>query len=584
MMCVRRQYLFRSSLALTLLWMSACSSKQKTDEKAVQEVVAEEVLEEVDVKQSEDEKKQAEEEQEYSLKDNPNEITDDNPLPQLSTKAGGIYQDATELFLKEDYEEASRLYERAGQEIENFYAAYFNAGVSSEMDGDRKRAEKMYRKAIELKPYHAQSLVNLYKLLRNQGKITDANNVIDGALQKMNDRAGPHVAAATRARLDGRVDETEREARAAMRYDERQVEAMRLMGWVFSERGQYETSKFALDNALVLEPGNALLHLDLAFVYLELEEEDKALSSFETAVKLNPNLGEAQEYYAILILKKGDRDKAMRAMERAIKLRSDSAWAQLHYGNILRANGRYDEALTAYSKAESMDTSIKEVHFNRGVLYLDNEVKNLAMLDRLNASRDEFAKYRESDDLSSELRARLDDYESAVDKKIKREERRIKREADRKAEEAKEAAGESDDKDDWDEDDEDGEDASDAESKSASESSDEDEDDWGDEEDAPADASGESSEKNADVESENDEDDWGDEEDAPADASGESSEKNVDVESENDEDDWGDEDEPAEDTTAEDKTAEQEQTDETKESEQPSTESETSDEEEDEEW
>lgn len=370
-------------------------------------------------------------------------IDDDNPLPPEGESARGLYDDGVSLIATNPSAAVGK-FVAAAKAIDNFYAAMFNAGVAAEAANDNATAEKHYKASLAIRPGYSRALINLYLLYGKTNRSSEANRVIDSALQKHGDKAGPHVAAAFRHRMNGRNEDVRREALNAIHIDERQVPAMQMMATVFYEEGRYETARFALENALRLEPGNALLHLELGHVLLKLDEKKRALTEFKSASGLRPDLAEAHENYGVLVLDSGDADAAAAAFERVVRLKPNSAVAYMHLGNAQRTQKKLAEAVAAYDKALQLDPALHDVHFNKAIMCIDNEVPGMEYLARLKMSQDEFALYKsKAADPGRTILRRIEDYEKTLKKRIRREEKKVKRDAQRKAiaeEEAAEAA------------------------------------------------------------------------------------------------------------------------------------------------
>ncbi len=372
----------------------------------------------------------------------PDGIDDDTPLPNAGSAARQAFDQATQTARTNPAAAVQQFLDAAGK-TNYFYAAYFNAGAAAEAAGDAGAAERNYRAALKERPDYGPALINLYLLLRNLGRAQDADRTIDDALAKHGDRAGPHVAAAMRHYVNRRKAKVKEEALAAIRIDERQVPAMQLMAAVFFEEGRYETARFALENALRLEPGNALLHLELGHVLIKLDEEKRALTEFATASALRPDVAEAHSNYGVLVLRAGDADKAVEAFRKVTALKPNSAVARMHLGNGLRAQKHYEEAAAAYQQALQLDPNLHKVHFNLAIMYLDNEVPGLDFLARLKKSQEEFGIFKKTGEVTEDLASRIDDYEKTLKKRIRREEKRIERAAERKAIEAEKKAKEA---------------------------------------------------------------------------------------------------------------------------------------------
>jgi tetratricopeptide (TPR) repeat protein len=358
-------------------------------------------------------------------------IDDDNPLPKDGSASRQAFDAAVDR-ARTDPAGAVSMFVDAANKTTYFYAAYFNAGAAAERSGNDASAERYYRDALRIRPDYGPALTNLYLLLLRKGNAAGADKVIDDALRKRPDFAGPHIAAAVRAYRKKDLKTVEAEALKAVRIDERAVPAMRLMAQVFFEQGRYETAKFALENALTLEPGNALLRLQLGHVLLRLDEEKKALLEYGKAVQLRPELAEAQESYAILLKRSGDADRALTAFQKTAELRPKSAMAQLNLGNGLRAKKKYVEAEAAYTKALQLDPNLHAVHFNLGIMYMDNEIEGRDELEMLNKAKEELTKFSEGATPDKEMKQRIAIYQTNLDKRARRIEKRRKREERRR--------------------------------------------------------------------------------------------------------------------------------------------------------
>ncbi len=362
-------------------------------------------------------------------------IDDENWLPRKDTPAYSAFLAAVEVARKDAAAAVPRFVDAANKST-GFYAAWFNAGAAAEAAHDDGSAERHYRQALAVRPDYGPALANLSSLLVRKGRALDAGQLIDDALRRFPEKAGPHLAAATDALANRELVKAEEEARAAMRYDERNVPAMLLMARVFRAQARYDTARFAVDNALALEPGNALLHLERGSI-LQLQGENKdAVVAFERAARLRPNLAEAQEGYGSMLLLLGFGNEARGAFEALVRLEPKSAAAQLHLGNAYRATKMYSQAEVAYRRALDLDKTLVEARFNLGVLYIDDVMPGVEESARLRAAVRELKLYKEQARPDAATGKRLDDYLEATEKRIVKEQKRKEREEKRKMEES----------------------------------------------------------------------------------------------------------------------------------------------------
>jgi tetratricopeptide (TPR) repeat protein len=110
--------------------------------------------------------------------------------------------------------------------------------------------------------------------------------------------------------------------------------------------------------------------------------------------------------------------------------------------NALRATKDYLGAEAAYKNALALEPNLHEVHFNLGVLYIDNGVGDPDELVRLQRGVAELRSFEERTQPDPETKARLVNYLDSTDKRIGREAKRRERDQKRKADDAKKS-GES---------------------------------------------------------------------------------------------------------------------------------------------
>ncbi len=367
-------------------------------------------------------------------------IDDENWLPRNDTAAYTAFMEATAL-VRGNPRGAMEGFVKAAAGSPGFYAAWFNAGAAAETAGDLQAAEKYYVQALKVRPDYGLALTNLEGLLSATSRDADAQRLVEEALRLNADKAGPHVAAALRSLRGGDLMTAEREARDAVRKDERNVPAMLVMAQIFRLQGRLDTARFAVDNALALEPGNALLHVERGRVLQAQGDRKDALIAFERAARLQPTMPDALDPYGRLLLEAGLSSDALQAFLVLSRLRPKSGAAQVLLANALRATKDYLGAEAAYKQALVLEPDLHDVHFNLGVLYIDNGVGDPDELVRLQRGVAELRQYEERALPDADTKARLLDYLESTDKRIGREAKRRERDQKRKADDAKKSEG-----------------------------------------------------------------------------------------------------------------------------------------------
>lgn len=96
-----------------------------------------------------------------------------------------------------------------------------------------------------------------------------------------------------------------------------------------------------------------------------------AVSQFDRARALDPDLFEAHLNFGSINLSFRGYEAAERAFRKALELRPDAYEANLSLGVALRGLERYDDARRAYEKALEIDERQPDAHYNLGVLAQD---------------------------------------------------------------------------------------------------------------------------------------------------------------------------------------------------------------------
>jgi adenylate cyclase len=128
--------------------------------------------------------------------------------------------------------------------------------------------------------------------------------------------------------------------------------------WLGSTKSPQESTEKAIElvqKALVLDDALAEAHGFLGFLYTQKREYEKGIVQGERAVALNPGDSTVLVYYAISLNFAGKSEEAITLLQKAIRLNPVGSFynylCNLHLGNALMFTGRYEEAVSAYKKA-----------------------------------------------------------------------------------------------------------------------------------------------------------------------------------------------------------------------------------------
>ena len=118
------------------------------------------------------------------------------------------------------------------------------------------------------------------------------------------------------------------------------------------------------ESMLASDPDNAVLHRDVAVLYMTADRIAAAVRHYRRSLELDPASATAHYNLATLLAAGGALDDAVRHFRRAVALRPAHAAAHNNLGAVLRALGRVAEATPYFERAVALDASNAAAHNN----------------------------------------------------------------------------------------------------------------------------------------------------------------------------------------------------------------------------
>lgn len=213
-------------------------------------------------------------------------------------------------------DEAQKIFEKCIVINPRFADAHNDLGVIAEQKGKPRKAVKLYRKAIQYNPKYQDAYLNLARAYFGAGRIDMAWDWIETIL-KLNPDGRVYAYAAFLQMKAGRLDVAQRlleqgfdrypvsarlcytqgllhirqgrlalaveDLTSAVRYAPKWFSPYNDLGVVYFMQKKYALSRDALEQARALSPRNANVYLNLANVYHELGQYDKAEKYYQTS-------------------------------------------------------------------------------------------------------------------------------------------------------------------------------------------------------------------------------------------------------------------------------------------------------------
>ena len=169
------------------------------------------------------------------------------------------------------------------------------------------------------------------------------------------------------------------------------------LSWrAFVQTSYWENSEMLWNHTLAITPDNDMAHNSLGDLFLRRGELDKAISHFETALKIRS--GNASAHYnfggaliennlATALARKGLLGEAIGHYEKAAKLRPDYGDAYFNLGSVLFRQGRIGEAIAQWQKALATQPNDADFHTVLGNAFLKRGLQKDAIAEYEHAAR-----------------------------------------------------------------------------------------------------------------------------------------------------------------------------------------------------
>jgi tetratricopeptide (TPR) repeat protein len=281
------------------------------------------------------------------------------------------------------------------------WEAHYNLAIALLRRGERTRASRELRTAIEQKPDSVNSRYALASVLEEEKKFTEAEEQLHTVLKE-----DPKFVPATL--MLGRVLINENKFQQAIESLEEglnqqprseQAESLwSALAVAYAENGQLEKGLQALTDFIAAQPNSADAHLQMGLLLLRggSSHQAEAVNAFREALRLDPNLdaarlalgqtliasqnfteairvlveytarksNDAQGFYALGLSYQGlnQSEPAIQAFRRSVALNSHDSATRLALGNLLASAGRSDDAIRQLQRAERMNPADAEIH------------------------------------------------------------------------------------------------------------------------------------------------------------------------------------------------------------------------------
>ncbi len=318
----------------------------------------------------------------------------------------------------------------------------YNIGLCYERQGKPAEARQWYEKAMKARNEQIEALYNMALMDLKSGKLqTDEyKKLADG----VSDVVVRNNFFAWLYLKQKNYDECVKYAKAALKEDEMNVEAMITLGTAYYEKGMLELAEMILSTAEQINPNDFKLQRLYGFLEYKQGRKQKATEHFQKAKKINPEIPEVSNMVAILAMEIEDFTTAKNELEFALKISPDLKEAKLNLAVALKGLKDYKrcrEILLELEKLPGLPKDmLRDVTYNLAILHLDADVEGDGQPQRFDIAVQYLTKYLEMvDKKDKNEQKRIADYVKEAQTEKKKAEAYLKMKAKQEAKRKKEA-------------------------------------------------------------------------------------------------------------------------------------------------
>ncbi|HPY80988.1 MAG TPA: tetratricopeptide repeat protein [Bacteroidales bacterium] len=276
-------------------------------------------------------------------------------LAELSQKIDKSPKDAELYYLRAQYYYEHKEIDKAQVDILKSIAlapevAKYYISLSDIYFAQRKTddTEEMLQKAIRLEPENNEARLKLAELYFHLKMVEDCNRELDAALQKQNHNPQVHLIRAFLLKQQGDTTGAIRMLQLTIDQDPKEVKAFLELGYIFQKRNDPLAISY-YQNALLVDPKNSEIRYNLALMFQELGEIEKAKEEYKQLLTFEPqHLKALHNIGYIDLVYEQNFEEAVAFFTKAIELNPEFFQAICNRGIAFEKLEQYDNARQDY--------------------------------------------------------------------------------------------------------------------------------------------------------------------------------------------------------------------------------------------
>ena len=238
--------------------------------------------------------------------------------------------------------------------------------LATRRNEDYRTEVSIWKDTVAKCPKNVRAHYNLAKVLLDAGRVREAVDQCDEALQLEPDSFGAHQNLGNALYRLGRVQDAIGHYEEALRIRPASAESHNDLGLALAHQGKPEDAIRHLEQALQIKPDYGEAHANFADVLAQVGRIPEAIGHYEEALRLRPDLAAAHCNLGNVLMRVNRVPEAVAHYEQALRIDPDYAAAHVNLGAALAKLGKPDDAIRHYEQALRIKPDYAEAHMNLG--------------------------------------------------------------------------------------------------------------------------------------------------------------------------------------------------------------------------
>ena len=139
---------------------------------------------------------------------------------------------------------------------------------------------------------------------------------------------------------------------------------------IFKQLGENQKAKDCYEKAITINPNYADAHYNLGLIFEKLRENQKAKECYDKAIEINPNYADAHNNLGNIFVELGEYQKAKDCYDKAIEINPKYTLAYNNLGAIFFYLSENQKAKDCFEKAIEIDPNYLKAHNNLANIYV----------------------------------------------------------------------------------------------------------------------------------------------------------------------------------------------------------------------